>query len=327
MARSTRPASLSVVAPQPMSALERLVDDYLSACRARGLSPKTVKFAYRTTLQNVFLPWCAREGITEPGQLTSRILDRFTSELLEKGGEQGPLSKFSVLTYTRTVNQFLRWLHREGDGPQVAAQQPRVPKRLVDVLSREEIDHLEDAARNERDKLLLRMLADTGMRLGELTGLRTADLVERVRGHHFLHVTGKGQRDREVPVTPDLYRRLQKYIAKYRPRDARSDELFLASRRHNGDYEPLTGSGVNQLIATLTELAGIRKRVYPHLLRHSFATWQLQEGTNPVQLAQIMGHSSLAMITSVYSHLGPQDAYAAMMRVLLGKDDDKRRAS
>jgi site-specific recombinase XerD len=328
MARTTtrRPSTLTVVTPQPTPALERLVDDYLSACRARGLSPKTVTFSYGYPLRDVFLPWCAREGITGPAQLTSRILDRFTSELLEKGGKDGALSKTSVITYTRTVNLFLRWATTEGDvAAGVKAQQPKAPQRLVDILSRDEIQQLEDAARNERDKLIVRVLADAGLRLGELMGLRTDDLKERVRGEHYLHVTGKGQRERLVPLTPALHRRLQKYIAQYRARDARSDRIFLAMRKNaNGEYEPLTGSGVNQLLATLTALVGIKKRVYPHLLRHSFATYFLQKGGSALDLARILGHSSLAMINTVYAHLTPQDAHVAMMKALL-EDDDRRR--
>jgi site-specific recombinase XerD len=79
-----------------------------------------------------------------------------------------------------------------------------------------------------------------------------------------------------------------------------------------GRHEPLTRSGVDQLIRLLGEEAELSKRVHPHLLLHSFATWALTRGMNPIQLAQIMGHSSLAMIQSVYAHLTPQDAYSAL---------------
>jgi integrase len=68
-------------------------------------------------------------------------------------------------------------------------------------------------------------------------------------------------------------------------------------------------------------MAGVMKRVYPHLLRHSFATWQLSRGMNPIQLAQILGHSSLTMIQAVYSHLSPGDAYEAMLRTLREEED------
>ncbi len=71
------------------------------------------------------------------------------------------------------------------------------------------------------------------------------------------------------------------------------------------------------MIATLAQVAGINKRVYPHVLRHSYATYALTRGMNPIQLAQILGHSSLAMIQNVYSHLSPRDAYEAMANVLI----------
>jgi integrase/recombinase XerD len=73
---------------------------------------------------------------------------------------------------------------------------------------------------------------------------------------------------------------------------------------------------VDQLVRLLGEEAGLEKRVHPHLLRQSFATWALTRGLNPIQLAQIMGHSSLAMIQSVYAHLTPQDAYAALEQIV-----------
>jgi integrase len=66
----------------------------------------------------------------------------------------------------------------------------------------------------------------------------------------------------------------------------------------------------------LGEETSLEKRVHPHLLRHSFATWALMRGMNPIQLAQIMGHSSLAMIQSVYAHLTPHDAYAALEQIV-----------
>jgi len=74
------------------------------------------------------------------------------------------------------------------------------------------------------------------------------------------------------------------------------------------------------MIKIIGQVAGVEKRVYPHLLRHSFITWSLTRGMNPIQLAQIVGHTSLAMIQQVYSHLTPSDAYDAMLRVLQVED-------
>jgi integrase/recombinase XerD len=299
------------------TALERLVEEYLAACRARGLAIRTVREAYRYPLHEVFLPFCAQEGIEEPGQVTARVLDRLTTRLLDDGGRRGALSKFTVASYVRSINAFLSWARREGEVAEgVKAQAPKLPRRLLDVLSREEIGRLEDAAKTERDKLIVRVLADAGLRVTELTSLRVNDLIERDR-RVYLRVRGKGDRERDVPVMPQLGRRLRRHVERGRPRGTVSDRVFLGLRRgRSGDHEPLTRSGIDQLIRMLGEEAGLEKRVHPHLLRHSFATWALTRGMNPVQLAQIMGHSSLAMIQSVYAHLTPQDAYLALEQIV-----------
>jgi site-specific recombinase XerD len=78
----------------------------------------------------------------------------------------------------------------------------------------------------------------------------------------------------------------------------------------------LTESGVQQMLRNIARLAGIERRVHPHLLRHSFATHQLARGMNPIQLADILGHSSLVMIHRVYTHRSLSDAYEAMLRTL-----------
>ncbi len=307
--------SPTLVAPST-SHLETLIDDYLAHCRARGLSPSTVNQSYRYPLQGILLPFCARERIDDVSGLTARKLDLLSTELLDHGGRIGaPLSKHSVHSYSRAINHFLTWANREGEQVSAKAQLPRLPKRLVDVLSREDVQRMEDTARSERDKLIVRLLADAGLRVGELLGLRTSDLVEQNR-NYYLHIRGKASTDRMVPV-PRLYRRIRIFAERGRPRDASSDRIFISHRRRpGGQYQALTTSGVDQMLRHLAVEAGITKRVYPHLLRHSFATWQLTRGMNPIQLAQILGHSSLAMIQHVYSHLSPGDAYEAMVRTL-----------
>jgi site-specific recombinase XerD len=133
----------------------------------------------------------------------------------------------------------------------------------------------------------------------------------------YLHIHGKGAKDRMVPIKPELFMRLSRYAERGRPAEARSDRIFIGRRRRrHGDYEPLTESGVLQVVETATIAADIKKRVYPHLFRHSYGTFMLSQGMNPVLLAQIMGHGSLAMIQNVYAHLTPSDAYEAMLRAL-----------
>ena len=312
-------SKLRVVTAPPAPKLAVLVEDYLASCRARGLAPGTVRDNYGYPLKAVFLPWSARERITEPSQLDRRTLDRFSTELLDRGGKKGPLSKFTVNAYVGAVNYFLSWAAKEGEMTKVRAQQPKLPKRLLEVLSRDEVQRMEDAAATERDKLILRLLADTGIRLGELLGLRAVDLIERDR-NHYLRVRGKGDKERLVPI-PRLWRRLQRYVEHGRPKDTAADRIFLGLRRRpHGEYEPLTESGVEQSVHALAERAGINKRVYPHLLRHSYATWALNRGMNPIMLAEILGHSSLLMIQRNYAHVTPADAHELMAKLLAADD-------
>jgi len=151
-------AELTLVQPQSATAIVRLVEDFLASGRAGGLSPKTVREGYGYPLHGIFLPWCAGEGIAEPRQLAApRLLDRLTSQLLEQGGKRGQLSRHSVHSYMRAINMFLARSQQEGvlDG-RVRAQALKVPRHLVDVLSREEIRAMEDPAATERDKLIVR---------------------------------------------------------------------------------------------------------------------------------------------------------------------------
>ena len=117
-------ADLTLVKPEAPSALRRLSDDFLAHCRAKGLSPKTWRDAYRYALDEVFLPWCAEQGITEPAQLSTRVVERFTTHLLEDGGRRGPLSKASVGSYSRSVRAFLGWAEEEGSLPSGSRSPP-----------------------------------------------------------------------------------------------------------------------------------------------------------------------------------------------------------
>ena len=100
-------------------------------------------------------------------------------------------------------------------------------------------------------------------------------------------------------MSPPLVRRVERYRLA-RPADARSERILLAARRGtNGEYAPLATSGVLRLHRSLADRAGITRRVNPHLFRHSFATEALRRGMNPVQFAQLLGHSGLRMIEPV----------------------------
>jgi site-specific recombinase XerD len=310
---------LALVEPEAPSPLAALADAFLADCRARGLSIRTVEW-YRDTLRREFLPWCARENITDPAQLTPALVGSYTARLLDVDGPRGPLSRATVRGYVRAVRVLLGWAEKEG-GATVGAtpKLPKAEKVLLEVLSREEIQRMENVAKSERDKLIIRVLGDCGLRLGELLGLRVQDLQEPKRGEYALKVHGKGDRDRLVPVAPALQRRLKRHLGG-RHAEGR-DSVFVALRKGaDGRYAPLTKSGAEQAVRILAKEAAIEKRVYPHILRHSFATEWLRRGGNIISLQRVLGHADLSMIQGVYSHLDNSDDYRAAIRVLLGPE-------
>ena len=314
-------AKLTLVEPQVPSALAVLADDFLADCRARGLSVRTCE-AYRYPVVHKFLPWCAEQGVTEPSKLTPALAGRFTSRLMEEGGEHGALSRASVRSYVRSVRVFLGWAGKEDGGAATVGASPKLPKaerRMFDVLTREEIQRMENAAATERDKLIIRLLADCGLRLGELLALRGSDILEPKRGEFALKVRGKGSRDRLVPLAPALNRRLRRYLAGRRAESG--DQIFVALRKDaNGRHAPLTASGAEQAVRVLAKEAGIERRIYPHLFRHSYATEWLRRGGNIISLQRVLGHADLSMIQGTYSHLDSSDDYQAAMRVLMGPE-------
>ena len=312
-------SNLSVVDGASATPLELLARDYLNHCRARRLSGKTIDQVYRPVLERLFLPWCGRQGLTTIEQVDQRVLDRLGAELLEHGGERkAQLSPHSVHSYLRTINGFLSWAKAEGEKVKAKAHLPRTPQKIVETLTREEITAMERSA-NERDALIVRLLADTGIRAGELVGLRVNDLVEHER-HDYLRVFGKGERERLVPVPSATAKRLRRYI-RARPTDAASDRVFLSLRRSrgSGEYEPLQVSGLEQMIRELARQTGIRRRVWPHMFRHTYITFLLQQGVDATKIRRVVGHSSTQLIDRVYGHLLERDLADSVLAALTPK--------
>ena len=305
--------TLKVLQAQPISPLARLVDDYLSSCRARGLSPRTDE-QYGYALRNVFLAWCATEDVTRLEELDRRTLDRYTAFLLQKRTRSGrPITAHAVHSFIRPLRIMLNWAEREGEPVSARPQLPRREKPIRDVLSRAEIDRLERVMPNERDRLIVRIFGDCGLRLNELTRLHAADIIRSGRQVQF-RVRGKRNRLRDVPVPPSLVRRLERFV-EARPAARSSDAIFLTHRRHHGVHDALTVIGVYRVVQDAVRRAGFGRPVYPHLLRHSWMTEMLRCGMNPIQLSFIAG-ASPDVIAQHYAHLTKDDAYEAMLRAL-----------
>lgn len=283
-------------------ALSSQIEAFLAFKRhSRRCKSAASREQYANVLCRVLAPWCRSAGFTEAADLTTQPMEGFIAYLEGKRSEKGAaLSVASIRTYVRVVRIFLRW----AEVPPGRYEVPSEPRRLRNVLSRQEIDVLERAARSQRDKVLIRVLADSGLRISELLGIRDVDLrADTNKRRYLIRVDGKTG-PREVGLPHETFFRLQQ-LAKDRP------FAFM------GRAGRLTPNGAGQIVRKLGRKLG--RELTPHLFRHSFITQQIRSGKmNLVQLQVVVGHSSLQMLSQVYNHLASDDVYDAQMAGLRG---------
>jgi integrase len=271
---------------------------------------------YRAILKDVFVPWCDAVGLTDPGDLTEDALERFVKHLTTQPGAKGrKLHDATVRTYGRGVNLMLAWAARQGamSAARVLTDKPK--HKPYKTLTRQEIDTLVKKANSPRDRLIIRLLADSGMRLGELLNIRLGD-IKREAGSYFVTLQGKTGY-RVAGIERDLFRDMMAYVNGGRKGPAgEGAALFMSERKSGGGYKPLTKSGVEQMLKHTAADAGVTKRVFPHLLRHSYATDWLNRGGSEVLLMKTLGHTSLAMIASTYANQADEDVRKAMLEHL-----------
>jgi len=173
---------------------------------------------------------------------------------------------------------------------------PKHARRLPRVLSVEEITRLIDSARNLFDRTLLMVLYSTGMRNGELRHLQVKDIDSHSMLIHIQH--GKGGRDRYVPLSPKLLETLRVYWRWMKPKNW----LFPGTVEGWRADKPITSKVVWDACQFAAQQAGIKKRVYAHLLRHSYASHLLEGGADLRTIQLLLGHVRLEH-TAVYLHL------------------------
>ncbi|HUZ86927.1 MAG TPA: tyrosine-type recombinase/integrase [Candidatus Baltobacterales bacterium] len=319
-ASTTSTVKVRVLSGGAASEIEQAITDYLVSVDARTRNSRTRDF-YAFGLERVLLPFCRAQGITRLDQLDQRVIDRLAAELNSRRKENGdPLSPASVATYLRASRQFMKWA--AGRVPAgVTVPRPSVPKQDLSekVLTRTEMTALVESAPTVRDQALLELLCSRGLRLGEALALTVDDVQDRGRAGRFVLIRhrlqgggAKGDSGREVPIRPSLYARLHQLTLR-RPPDALTNRLFITSRRRHGEYTALAKRSAENMVDVAAERAGITKRVYPHLLRHSFATDWMRRRNDPVTLQRLLGHADLDMISSTYAHPSSSDLYDATL--------------
>lgn len=181
---------------------------------------------------------------------------------------------------------------------------PKVPRKLPVVLSPDEITSMIEAAPNLMHRTILMLLYATGIRRAEAALLKVSDVdSERMVIHIQL---GKGSRDRDVPMTPKLLEALRQYWRWKHPKVY----LFPSTEGHRGEERPISDKTVWYACKEAAARAGIKKRIGPHTLRHSFATHLMEAGTDLRTIQLLMGHAHLED-TTVYLQLSQRHLRAA----------------
>lgn len=293
---------------------EDAVAAFLGEGRRSNLSASTLE-NYRAYLAGPRTrQFLADHHIAEPAQLTAQAIREFEGELLEAGVSPG-----TVDTFHRIFKNFTGFCIREGyasDNGVLEVKGPKLAQREPETFTRDEEKRLLAAAKTPRDQMLMEFMLRTGLRLSEVCSVTVNDIIDSPHGAYVRVRQGKGRKDRIVPLDTPEYRlsaKLQRYIARSRPKDTQQAALFLTNRRDRsgrGDYAPLSPRGLQVLMRRLGEETGIR--VHPHKFRHTFATQALSAGVDVMALQRALGHTTLAMV-SRYVHYQKDDLLRAWM--------------
>ncbi len=278
--------------------MEELLEAYVRYLVAeKNLSPFTLR-NYRSDLSHFARYLEDEEGV--PVLEADRAMARRYLGILKESG----MATASLTRKVSTIRSFYRFLVREGkieSTPLTGIFAPKREQKLPTILSKDDLDTLIESADETtpaglRNRAMLEMMYASGVRLSEIVGLnlRSIDLDERT-----VVVRGKGNKERMVLLGKPAEKTLRRYLSEGRPKVATGAEeaLFL-----NRDGNRLSGRSVQKMVRKHALKAGLEVHVWPHLLRHSFATHLLDGGAELRVVQELLGHAS-AQTTQIYTHV------------------------
>lgn len=294
--------------------IESLSRGYILNCRCEGKSPKTLE-TYTLVLKN-FSWFCKNSDFPPVQKLTAMHVKQFLWYLSSETNRWGknnpktkqPASLTTVHDYYRALRTFFNWLEREQliyDNPFHHLKPPKTEKKIVEALTPFEINRLFSACSGRtsldiRNKAILSLFLDTGLRVSELANLAIDDI--DMDSGAILVRHGKGNKQRVVHVGTRAQKILWKYITIYR--HAENRRLFI-----NRSNEPLDVVGIKITLKRLGKSAGVN--VHPDKLRHTFAISYLRVGGDVFSLQYLLGHTTLQMTQKYLQSLNVEDAINA----------------
>ncbi len=262
----------------------------------RGFSLNTVK-GYKKDLEK-FFNFIKRKN-TKIEKISIKDITDFMQELKNKGYSSATVERIS--SCLRSFFKYLIFSQEWNTNPTEFLEIPKKKKKLPEFLTREEVLNLFCFIKPEkplkiRDRALMEFAYATGARVSEIVNLRIKDVFME---DGYVRIIGKGNKERLVPLTKFSIDFLKLYLLKARPqikKPGSGDFVFL-----NKNGGKLSRVGFWKILKKYGKLAGIKK-VYPHIIRHSFATHMLEGGCDLRTLQVLLGHSSLST-TQIYTHL------------------------
>lgn len=264
----------------------------------RGLSP-AYQLSVRQTLDKL-LAWSGQHNHRHWNELGTEELASFTSDLKDGGLDASSLR--IALVHLKIFCRFLQVRQVLEADPAEPLLPPKTSARLPETLNAPAVADLLAAIDPEkrlgkRDLAMLELFYASGLRLSEICSARleTLDLDDQ-----FLRVTGKGNKTRLVPIGARALEALRRYLSQERPtlvKRKTSSHLFLSVRGG-----PLSPERVRQIVKERAKQAGLKQNIYPHLLRHSFATHLLENGADLRVIQELLGHADIAT-TQIYTHV------------------------
>ena len=262
---------------------------------------------YRRDVER-YLDWLADTGKTDLGEVVSTDLEDYVADLRRGGdGEKGlaASSASRALVVARGLHKFAVSEGVVAADVAAGVSPPKLGEKLPDTLSIDEVGMLLDACPDEtptqlRDKALLEILYATGARISEVLALVVDDIAET---RDFIKVTGKGDKQRVVPVGGAAQRALEAYLVRGRPAlsAGKSHAVFLNKRGG-----ALSRQSAWTIIKDAASRAGLDKEISPHTMRHSFATHLLEGGADVRTVQELLGHASVTT-TQIYTHVTPEN--------------------
>ncbi|KFI61221.1 tyrosine recombinase XerD [Bifidobacterium pullorum subsp. gallinarum] len=301
----------------------RLLEQFLTHIGVeRGLAQSTVD-AYASDLRR-YLDWLEARGVHGPAAVTRQDVEDYVADL-DGAGESGR-SKARRLASIHAFHRFA--LAQQAVASDVAAtvKAPKGAGTLPDVLTVDEVARLLEAVPQPggtgvagvedavlvRDRALLELMYATGARVSEIVG---ADIDDMDFDEHVIRVTGKGSKQRLVPVGGYACQALRRYLDEARPVLERRKRSGSAERRAlflNKRGCRLSRQSVWEVVKAAGERAHIAKPLHPHTLRHSFATHLIQGGADVRTVQELLGHASV-ITTQIYTHVSPESLIEAYL--------------